>query len=383
MLPNLSRLQKMLKKKKKFPVKKMVIFTVLLLVIFIGIKGARYIPFFYQLTFNKNIALKQTNGRINILLLGIGGGSHDGPNLTDTILFTSIDQKAHKITLVSIPRDLWVPDINGKINTAYAIGEAKGAGRGLILAKAVVGNVLHKNIDYGVRIDFAGFVSAVDQIGGLDINVDNAFDDYQYPVEENYANLCGRSNEEATALLASESAQEVLPCRYEHLHFDKGMQRMDGERALKFVRSRYSQGPEGTDFARSKRQSKVIAAGREKIFSAQTIFNPAKIISLYSILQNSIDTDVKQDEMDDFVRLAEKEKSAKIESFVIDSGDDLTKRPGILVNPQTDADHSYSWFLSPRIGSSDFTEIQKYTACLLAYKNCIVGKTYAKDNFSS
>lgn len=370
-------------RRKKFPIKKIVIFAGLFLLIFVGIKGTRYLPFFYQLTFNKNIELKKTNNRINILVLGIGGGSHDGPNLTDTILFASVDQKAHKISLISIPRDLWMPDLNEKINTAYAIGQSKGSGKGLVLAKAAVGEVLHQDIDYAVRIDFAGFVNAVDQIGGLDISVDNTFDDYQYPIEEKREDLCGHTLDETTALLASGSAQEVFPCRYEHLHFDKDMQHMDGERVLKFVRSRYADGVEGSDFARSKRQGKVIAAFKEKIFSAQTILNPAKVLSLYSILKDSIDTDIKQDEMDDFIRLAEKEKSAEIESFVIDSGDETTNRPGILVNPQTDAEHSYSWFLAPRIGDDNFTEIKQYVACLLSYKECIIGKTYAKDKFGS
>ena len=69
---------------------------------------------------------------------------------------------------------------------------------------------------------------------------------------------------------------------------------MDGKTALTFVRSRHAEGEEGSDFARSKRQEKIIQAFKDKLFSFQTIINPAKIISLYDILKDSIDTDIKR-----------------------------------------------------------------------------------------
>jgi len=99
---------------------------VVILAIFV-VKTASVYPFLFQLVFNRGVNLKQTSdSRINILLLGIGGGSHDGPNLTDTIILASLDQKNNKVTLVSIPRDLWFPDLeatNKKINGVYADGK--------------------------------------------------------------------------------------------------------------------------------------------------------------------------------------------------------------------------------------------------------------------
>ena len=75
--------------------RKIKIFILLLLLvfgIFVGLKVIKYFPVLYGLTFKKEIALRQTEEkRFNILLLGIGGGSHDGPNLTDTIIFISVD----------------------------------------------------------------------------------------------------------------------------------------------------------------------------------------------------------------------------------------------------------------------------------------------------
>ncbi len=334
--------------------------------------GLKYSPVALQLLFNKSISLNKTDDHINILLLGTGGGTHDGPNLTDTIMFVSIDQQKNTATLISIPRDLWIPDLNGKINTAYAIGEGKQAGGGLILAKAAVSKVIHQQINYGVRVDFDGFVKIIDSLGGIDITVDNTFDDYQYPIEEERENLCGHTLDEATAQIATLSAQVVFPCRYEHVHFEKGLEHMDGKRALIFVRSRYAVGEEGTDFARSRRQAKVLAAVRSKVFSLQTFLNPTKIVDMYTILHQSIDTDIKQDEIDDFIRLAQKMKAATIKNFVIDYGDEHTNRLGLLINPPITEDYGNEWVLVPRIGSGDFSEIQSYVSCVLVQDNCNV-----------
>jgi LCP family protein required for cell wall assembly len=352
------------------------IFVAILVVIFVA-KTASFYPFLFQLIFNRSINLKQTaDNRINVLVLGIGGGNHEGPNLTDTIIMANIDPKNNKVTLVSIPRDLWVPDLTmdvKKINGAYADGEAKRKGGGLVEAEAVIREITGQNVDYGIRVDFSGFVKAVDIIGGLDINVDNTFDDYQYPVDGKEADLCGHTQEEAQVLATDSADQAVLdfPCRYKHIHFDKGLNHMDGETALEFVRSRHaSQTVEASDFARSKRQEKVIKAFKDKVLSLQTLINPGKIISLYTVLQGSIDTDIKQSEFDDFIRLAEKMRNAKIQSVVIDVGDEQAQRPGLLINPPISSDYSYAWTLIPRIGNGNFSEIQKYISCQINKGNC-------------
>ncbi|MEK9207226.1 MAG: LCP family protein, partial [Patescibacteria group bacterium] len=258
-------------------------------------------PILFQVLFNKNIELKKSSPeRINLLLLGRGGGKHEGPNLSDTIIFASLDLKNPKVTLVSLPRDLWSADLNGRINSAYAVGETKRKGGGLVLSESVVSKIIGQNIDYGIVIDFSGFVKAVDLMGGIDVNVDRAFDDYQYPIKGNENELCGHTEEEVVTFTASNSAETELPgffpCRYEHLHFNKGLQHMDGETALKYVRSRHAKGNEGTDFARSQRQEKTIKAFMDKVFSLQILVNPAKIVGLYSAVNGSIDTNIKQNE---------------------------------------------------------------------------------------
>ena len=97
---------------KKKPLIVVGIFVAILLAIIF--KTASFYPFLFHLIFDRGVVLKQTNSKINILLLGIGGGSHEGPNLTDTIILANLDPKNNKVTLVSIPRDLWFPDLEGK-----------------------------------------------------------------------------------------------------------------------------------------------------------------------------------------------------------------------------------------------------------------------------
>lgn len=229
-----------------------------------------------------------TKTPFNILVAGYGGGKHDGAYLTDTMILAHIDPKNQKVFLVSIPRDIWVKipteGENGKywkINAAYALGIDdqqfpnklplyKGTDGGGRLVEHVLGQVLGVDIPYFVGLDFSGFTNTIDTLGGVDINVRPAFTDEEYPLEGKEADLCGHQPEEIPALdqeAATTSAALVYPCRYEKLHFDAGVQHMDGGSALKYVRSRHSK-EDGSDFGRALRQQKLILAVKQKILSA-------------------------------------------------------------------------------------------------------------------
>lgn len=338
------------------------------------VKGGNLSPLLFQLLFNKNIELRKTDSQtINVILLGIGGGKHEGPNLSDTVIFASLNIKDSKITLVSLPRDMWVTELDGRINTAYAKGEAKRKGSGLILAKSVVSKITGQNINYGLVIDFSGFEKAVDVLGGLEIIVNRAFDDFEYPIEGKENDPCDNKEEDLEKLATSSSQLEAFPCRYEHLHFDKGLAHMNGDTALKFVRSRHAKGSEGTDFARSQRQEKVIEALKNKAFSLQ-ILNPARILGLYYTLEQSIDTDVKENEFDDFIKVAQKLQKAKIQSVVIDNGDLKDSRGGLLTHPDISEIYNFEWVLIPRAGKDRYSEIHEYIRCRLEQGECIISE---------
>lgn len=319
---------------------------------------------------------KQT---MNILLLGVGGGTHEGPDLTDTIIFAHLDAKNQRVTLASIPRDLWIPDLNGKINSMYVAGEDKKSGGGLKMSRDTIEKIIHQPIDHVLRIDFAGFTKGVDMMGGLEIEVDRSFDDYAYPIEGKETDPCGNSDEQIASLsaqIASGSATEgdAFPCRYEHLHFNKGKVTMDGTTALKYVRSRHALGAEGSDFARSKRQEKVISAFKQKLFSAGTLLNPAKVIGLFNVLKDSIKTDIPSSQYGELVSFLQKMKGAKISSAVIDQGDPSEDRLGLLKDPGTREPYGGAWVVIPRAGDENYSEIQAYVACVMTGSTCIVGE---------
>jgi LCP family protein required for cell wall assembly len=329
----------------------------------------------FTYVFSPGNQLKSNDGRINVLLLGLAGGSHEGTLLTDSIIIASYNQKNHDVTLISIPRDLWLDNIKEKVNAAYEIGrEPKNGGNGLKYAEDKIDDILGIPIHYGVRIDFAGFSKAIDEVGGIDVKVERTFDDYEYPITGKEDDMCGYqdtfqdlSEDQAKTFnvpsgkthvyidpggkVSTDSATLKFDCRFEHLHFNKGMQHLDGTTALKFVRSRHALGAEGTDFARSKRQQLVIEAAREKILSAQTLANPVKITGLMNDLGKSLETDIPLDKVGDFYNMAKDLNQTN--NIVLG---DLGNGQSVLINPPIS--EYGQWVLIPPNG--DFTQIQSY-----------------------
>lgn len=342
-----------------------------------------FFPHAARVIFHPGATLKETNGKTNVLLLGIGGGTHDGPDLTDTIIFASIDWKKNTVTLVSIPRDLWVPSLTSsvkKINEVYAQGEDNNQHKGLLLTRAVVSSVVGQDVHYAIRLDFQGFVAAIDQIGGVDVNVARTLDDYNYPISGKEDDTCDHTPEDLQTFNATASAQTdtdiftFYPCRYKHLHFDPGAQHMDGETALEFARSRHGVGTEGSDFARSARQQLVIEAVRNKLISS-AFFSPGKVLGLYGVIKDSVDTDITDTDLGLFLDRLPQLKSAKIVSSVIDYGDYTTGRAGLLQLAPVAADYDFLSVLIPRAGNGDFSEIQKFVSCEITKGNCVVAPT--------
>ncbi len=230
---------------------------------------------------NDKILAGEEEDRINILLLGMGGEGHDGAYLSDTIIVASLKPSTKQVSMVSIPRDLTVPMDNGawrKVNHVNALAEAKEAGSGGAATMKALGDILELPIHYYIRVDFQGFMNIIDEIGGIEVNVENTFDDYAYPI------------------LGQEDNPNYY-ARFEHLHIDKGLQKMNGSLALKYARSRHAYGIEGSDFARARRQHLVITAVKDKLLSRQTLLNPMTISKLISELDRSVATDLEIWEM--------------------------------------------------------------------------------------
>lgn len=297
------------------------------------------------------IELKQTDGRTNLLLLGLDRRTNGAikSTLTDTLLIISIGHVDKDISLISLPRDLWVEVIEptkshySKINEVYYWGNYKGAELGIKeltgggevskVATTVTGLPIH----YYAVIDFNVFKEVMDIIGGIEVTVDRTFTDYFYPVE-------GKEN-------APDSE------RYETITFTKGLQKMDGETALKFVRSRKGTNFEDTDFARSARQQKVIMAIKDKVLSIKTIFNFSKLAELYNTYINNVDTNLGLKDVQDLYTLASKFDFANTKTMVLDDRS-AAEVGGLLYSPEDTSLYGGAYVLLPKAG--DYSQLHAY-----------------------
>ena len=266
-----------------------------------------------------NADFASDDGRVNILLMGIGGGAHEGAYLTDTIILASIVPESGRVVLFSIPRDLLVP-IDGygwrKINNAHAFGEMKEGGSGAEFARRTVEQAFGVPIQYYLRVDFQGFADIIDILGGIPVTVEQSFTDYKYP---------------------------TLDKKYQTVLFERGPQHMDGARALMYVRSRHSlDNNEGSDFARSRRQQQVISAVKEKMFSTTLFFRPQKIAEIIEALKTNMATNMEVWQMLTLGNTLKKIDRDDIASVVLD--DDVG---GLLVSEVIDG----AYVLRPRDGS--------------------------------
>lgn len=208
---------------------------------------------------------------LNILLLGIGGEGHEGPQLTDTIIYASFDKTTQRLGLVSIPRDLAFPLGGGryeKINAVNAYLEMDHPGEGGKLTAEAFEKQFNVRIDRVVKIDFKGFEDLVDALGGIDVTVENTFADRSFPTEDMGPN----------------------PYKWTTVSFVKGADHMDGTRALQFVRSRHGTNGEGSDFARSRRQQLVLTAIRERMLSLGTLSNPKTVSEVWTAIASHVES---------------------------------------------------------------------------------------------
>ena len=305
--------------------------------------------------FNNTNPLKKSSDRTNILIMGRGGGNHEGPFLTDSIIFLSLSLKSKDAVLVSIPSDVYSPLLKDRINSAYERGEIKKKGGGLILSKSIIEEIVGLPIHYAWIIDFSGFKKIIDLVGGIDVDIDRSFDDYEYPIEGKENADCGKDDPD-------------FKCRYEHISFKKGMEHMDGERALKFVRSRHAEGQEGTDFARSQRQQKVMLALKEKLLS-KDIQKISNLKSLYQGFNEATDTDMKLGDTLVLARFLLDFSTDNIRKPVLDWGDEEQKRKGFFVNPPLQ-NYDGQWVLIPSEGEGNYSKIHKYIACWIENPKC-------------
>ncbi len=287
------------------------------------------------LVFNLNRFLKPPTGMTNFLIMGVAGENHSGSDLTDTLIFVSVNNQTGETLMLSLPRDIWVEPLRTKLNSVYHYQGMEGS-------KKAVAEILGQEINHTVLLDFNVFTQAVDYLGGVEVEVERAFNDYQYPIAGKENDLCDGDKE--------------YRCRYQDLHFEAGKQWMDGDTALKYVRSRYAEGEEGTDFARSQRQQRLLLAIKQKVLTPKFLLQPKKTIGLIRLVTDNIQTDIRPDLYLDLFKTALRVRGSRIESLVLNDG--------YLTNPANNKQkYDNQWVLVPVGG--DWAEIHQYISSLI------------------
>lgn len=220
-----------------------------------------------------------TEDRVNFLVLGMGGAGHEGPNLTDTNILVSYQPSTQKIALLSIPRDLavYIPKYGfQKINSVNAWAESEKEDSGGEMTRLIVSELFNVEIPYFVRIDFSFFRQVIDEIGGVVVDVERSFTDTKYPAPD---------------------------FAFQTITFEKGRQHMSGETALMYIRSRHGCCGEDGDFARARRQQRLLQGLKEQMMDAQIWQQPQQIIKLYNNYRQHVLTNLKVWEMFEILAL--------------------------------------------------------------------------------
>lgn len=225
--------------------------------------------------------------RINVLLLGSDtDAKFQGAYDSQIMILVSIDPATKQVSMLSLPRDLWVPIPGagmGKLGTALMRG-------GVALTRETVERDFGIPIDYYAWVGLDGFVKVVDLFGGVDIDVMHPIVDNSYPDDVNTAD----------------------PYAYRRLYIPAGPQHLDGIRALEYVRSRH--GDQIGDFGRSQRQQQVLDSLRTKTSGRALI---PKIPALVSDLKDSLRTDMTLLELAKLAAFADQLAPSSVQRYTL------------------------------------------------------------------
>lgn len=304
-------------------------------------------------------------GHTNILLLGQGDADHEGIDLTDTIMIASLDPEGTKsAVLLSLPRDLYFLETEkmgkGRINSLYRdykvilkrAGKSEEEASQLAMRELAneIGRALHMDIHHIVKVDFIGFVQAVNAIDGIDIVVPSDLMDPEYP-GPNYT--------------------------YETFSIAAGPHHLDGETALKYARSRHST----SDFDRSARQQQILQAIADKMKNEGILTKPKQILDLMNIMNEHVLTTLAVRDMVSMAGLAKKIDRSHLIGMQLNTTNGLygaTSEPGgLLYTPPRDQFGGAAVLLPVSLPESPITwkQIQALTELLIHERTAHVERT--------
>jgi LCP family protein required for cell wall assembly len=234
------------------------------------------------------------NGQETVNFLLIGSDRRPGGSFrTDTMVIAILRPNEGQVSLISIPRDLWVSIPgweNQRINTAYQHGVSVGyPGGGAGLLKETILYNLGIRIDHTAMVEFDGFRQIVDTLGGVDVPVSCAYTDWRL-IDPSYDPF----NENNWHLYTT----------------GPGVVHMDGDLALWYARSRQK----SSDFDRGRRQQEVLRALFVQALQTGTL---TRIPELYNNLSSNVETDLGLGDVLSLAVYAPKMTNADIRSYYI------------------------------------------------------------------
>ncbi len=271
-----------LRKKRVMALKRLLLVLIAVLLGFILLAGTvKGLTSIHVLNFGKIASFagadlpEDESGHTNILLIGQGNDDHDGKDLTDTIIVASIDPENSKsVFLLSLPRDLYFLKTEkmgkGKLNSYYRdyrthlrYREKMELKDAAVEALSEIGEEVGRNLGiemhHTIKVNFTAFTEVVDALDGIEVNVPEDILDTEYP-DANFG--------------------------YETFALRKGVQKLDGDTALKYARSRQTT----SDFSRSARQQQLLKAMGQKAKKEGYLKDPDFITSMMHTLSENVET---------------------------------------------------------------------------------------------
>ncbi|MFH1385667.1 MAG: LCP family protein [Patescibacteria group bacterium] len=262
---------------------------------------------------------------VNFLLLGAPGLGNDGANLTDTILLARLDEAKNKIYLFSLPRDLLVKIPNSanyaKLNALYAFNK-NNAGQEFNALTQKTQDITGLNIDHYIFVDLQTVQQLVDIFGGVNIMVAKDIVDESFP---------GANHSFETFTLKA------------------GWRYLDGQTALKYMRTRHSA---AGDFDRVDRQQEVLRALKQKVL-ALNFWDIGKFVEIYNALSANIKSDLSLWQIKNYWDKIKGIPGANVIKSELNS-------QNLFTSGQMNLGGQMASVLQPKAGIENYEEIRKY-----------------------
>lgn len=234
----------------------------------------------------ENITIKDENEPFSMLVLGIDSTENDISKVTafnaDSLLLITFNPKTYNATILSIPRDTYVPIACLKNKSESKITHSGWYGESCVVK--TVGELMDFDIDYYVKINFAGVVNLVNSLGGIEVDVPYSF------CEQNSKREWGSKT----------------------VYVKKGVQTINGEQALALSRNRHPNPSKcnsewtnytSNDLIRGQNQQTVINAIINKV---ATNIDLNKLYSILDIIENNVDTNINTNQILSYYNLIKK-----------------------------------------------------------------------------